>query len=142
MAAALTAGRVDAATIAEPALSAARPTTRSLGSFLSGISPRFFVGAWFTTETWIKANTALAHQLVRAVALTSNWATSHSQDSAAVLERISKMPHDVILRMGRATFGTKLEPAMLEAPIVAAAKTGMIPSAVPAEALIYPGFAG
>ena len=52
------------------------------------------------------------------------------------------MSHDVILAMNRCPFGTKLEPAMLEAPILAAAKTGMIASAVPADQLIYPGFAG
>jgi NitT/TauT family transport system substrate-binding protein len=141
MAAALGAGRVDAGTIAEPALSAARPTTRTLANYSAAIAPHYFVGAWFTTETWIKANLALAHQLARAVALTSTWATAHPEDTAIVLERISKMSHDVILRMNRCPFGTKLDPVMLEAPIAAAAKTGMIAGAMPADALIYPGFA-
>lgn len=141
MAAALVAGRVDAGTIAEPALSASRATCRQLANYSAAIAPHYFVGAWFTTEGWIKANTDLAHRLAHAVAQTSSWAASHPQDTAVVLERISKMSHDVIVHMNRCPFGTKLDPAMLEAPITAAAKTGMIATAMPADQLIYPGFA-
>jgi NitT/TauT family transport system substrate-binding protein len=141
MAAALTAGRVDAATIAEPALSAARSTTRVLANYSAAIAPHYLSGAWFTTEAWIKANLALAHQLARAVVQISVWANTHHEETSVVLERVSKMPHDVILGVTRIPYGTKLDPAMLEAPIQAAAKMGLIPTAVPASTLIYTGFA-
>ncbi len=141
MGAALAAGRIDAATIAEPALGASRDVARVFANYSGAIAPRFFIGAWFTTEAWMKANLALAHQLARAVVQVSVYSASHPQDTAVVLERISKLPHDVIARIGRCPFGTKLEPAMLEAPIVAAAKAGVVPNGAVGQGLIYPGFA-
>jgi NitT/TauT family transport system substrate-binding protein len=141
MGSALAAGRIDAATIAEPALGASRDVARVLSNYSGAIAPRFFIGAWFSTEAWMKANIALAHQLTRAVSQVSAYAAAHPQDTAVVLERISKLPHDVIARIGRSPFGTKLDPAMLEAPIIAAAKAGVVPSGAVGQALIYPGFA-
>lgn len=138
---ALVSGRIDAGTLAEPALSASRATCRPLANYSSAIAPHYYSGAWFTTEAWIKGNLPLAHQVAHAVELTSAWSNKHQSETAPVLERISKMSHDVILGMSRCTYGTKLDPAMLAAPVQAAVKTGMLAAGVSTDALVYPGFA-
>ena len=58
-----------------------------------------------------------------------------------MLEKITKMPHDVILTMQRSRFGTKLDPALMDPLIDIAAKYNMISAPIAARTLIYPGFA-
>ena len=141
MAGAIEAGRVDAAEIAEPARSAGRATLRLLVDTNVTIGPSWFISAWFTTESWIGANLALAHQLTRAVEQTSVWANAHHPESGALLEKASKMPHDAILAMSRCRFGAKLDPALMDPIIDIAAKNGMIPAPIAGRAMVYPGFA-
>lgn len=141
MPAALAAGRVDAASIAEPAKTAALAHARIMADVNAAIAPTWFISVWFTTEAWIAANTALAHRLARAVVQTSVFANAHPEETAPVLERITKMPHDVIVAITRARFGTKCSPALMDPLIDIAAKNNMISSAIPARTLIYPGFA-
>lgn len=139
---ALDAGRLDAALISEPAKSAARATARVVADTNAAIAPTWFISLWFTTESWMAANLALAHRLARAVVQTSTWCNAHQGETAAVLEKATKMPHEVILGMQRARFGTKLDPALMDPLIDIAAKNNMIPAPIPGRTLIYPGFAG
>ena len=138
---ALEAGRVDAALIAEPARTLALTTARVVADTNAAIAPTWFISVWFTTESWIAANQVLAHRLARAVVQTSVWANAHREETAVVLERITKMPHDVILTMLRSRFGTKLNAALMDPLIDIAAKNNMIPAPIAARTLISPGFA-
>jgi NitT/TauT family transport system substrate-binding protein len=141
MPSALDAGRLDAALISEPAKSAARATARVVADTNAAIAPQWFISAWFTTESWMAANLALAHRLARAIVQTSIWANAHHTETAATLEKATKMPHDVILGMQRARFGTKLDAGLMDPLIEVAAKNNMISAVIPARTLIYPGFA-
>jgi NitT/TauT family transport system substrate-binding protein len=141
MAAALERGQIDAATIVEPALTQAMATCRELGDYNPAIAPHYFISAWFSTETWLTANAALAHTLVRAIEATSTWTAQHTSDSLAILEQYSKIPHDVLVHMPQTPYGTKLDPVMVEALVQAAYKTGMTTGTVPAAELIASGFA-
>jgi len=141
MPAALVRGAIDAATIGEPALSAARATCRGLGDYTAAIAPHYFISAWFATDSWLATNLDLAHTLVHAIEATSVWASQHFAESVDVLAQYSKLPHDVIAHMGQSTFGTKLEPPQVEALVDAAFKTGMTTGTVPANELIATGFA-
>lgn len=141
MEAALLRGTIDAATIIEPALTSARLTCRALGDYNAAIAPHYFISAWFTTEAWLNANLALAHTLVRAVEATSVWTAQHPAESMAILEQYSKLSHDVLMHINHTPYGTKLVPAMIDAPIQAAYKTGMTTGTVPAAELVAAGFA-
>jgi NitT/TauT family transport system substrate-binding protein len=141
MAAALETGRIDAANISEPSLSAARPTTRFLADTNAAIGPMWYISSWFTTKDWLAANLALGHRLAQATVRTSIWANAHHRESAAILAQYSKIPLDMILTMTRCRFATRLDPAWLNPPLQTAAKVGMIPAPVAPLALIYPGFA-
>jgi NitT/TauT family transport system substrate-binding protein len=141
MEAALGRGQIDAATIVEPALTSAKATCRALGDYNSAIAPHYFISAWFSTEAWLNANLELAHRLVRAVEATSVWSAQHPTETVAVLEQYSKLTHDTLVHMTHTQYGTKLDPAMIEAPIQAAYKTGMTTGTVPAGEIIAAGFA-
>lgn len=141
MADALQAGRIDAATIVEPALTAAYATCRKLVDYNTAIAPRYFISTWFSTEAWLNANSRLAHTLARAVEATSTWTAMHPSEALGILEQYSKIPHDVLARMPATPYGTKLDPAMVDAPIQAAFKAGMTTGTVPAAQLIANGFA-
>ena len=141
MAAALGAGRVDAATITEPALAGARATARVLADTNAAIGSEWFSSAWFTTENWISSNLALAHRLAHAVEATSIWSNAHHKETGATLERISKVPHDTIVQMARVRFGTKMDPALMDPLLDVAAKNNMISAPVAGKSIVYPGFA-
>jgi NitT/TauT family transport system substrate-binding protein len=141
MQAALERAQIDAATMIEPALSSAQATCRELVDYNAAIAPHYFISAWFATEDWLNANVKLAHTLVKAVEATSVWTSRHPAESLAILEQYSKVPHDILARMTHTSYGTKLVPAMIDAPIQAAYKTGMTTGTVPAGELIAAGFA-
>jgi NitT/TauT family transport system substrate-binding protein len=140
MQAALERGQIDAAKIIEPALTPAKTTCRELCDFNAAIAPHYFISAWFATEGWLNANLEVAHTLARAVVSTSVWTAQHPVESVAVLEQYSKLSHDTLVHMPHTPYGTKLDPAMIEAPIQAAFKTGMTTGTVQAAELIAPGF--
>jgi NitT/TauT family transport system substrate-binding protein len=141
MQAALERGQIDAATIIEPALSAARTTCRELGDYNAAIASRYFVSVWFATESWLSANNALAHTLQRAAEATSAWTAQHPAESMNVLGQYSKLTHDVLTHIHHTPYSTKLIPAMVDAPIQAAFKTGVSTGTLPASELIAAGFA-
>ena len=141
MEAALLRGQIDAATLIEPGLTAAKTTLRALGDYNAAIAPHYFISTWFSTESWLNANAELAHTLVRAIKATSVWSAQHRTESIAVLEQYSKLTHDVLMQIAHTPYGTKLDPAMVEAPIQAAYKTGISTGTVPVTELIATGFA-
>lgn len=141
MASALERGQIDAATIVEPALTQALSTCRALVDYNPAIAPHYFISTWFSTEAWLSANTALAHTLARAVEASSTWTAQHTPEALSILEQYSKIPPDVLSRMPQSPYGTKLEPAMVEALVQAAFKSGMSTGTVPANELIAAGFA-
>lgn len=141
MQAALERGQIDAAAIIEPALTPAKATCRELVDYNAAIAPHYFTSAWFTTETWLAANLQLAHTLKRSIEATSAWSAAHPAQALAILEQYSKMPPDTIAHTTLTPYGTKLDPAMIEAPLQAAYKTGMTTGTVPADELIAAGFA-
>lgn len=140
MQAAMEAGRIDAALLAEPAMTVALSTARVFADTNAAIAPTWFVSAYFTTETWIAKNLALAHRLARAIVQTAVWSNTHQAQTALVLEKITQVPHDVVVSMTRSRFGTKLDPALMDPLIRIAAEHKMISAPIAARTLIYPGF--
>jgi NitT/TauT family transport system substrate-binding protein len=137
MAAALDAGRIDAALIAEPELSATvGKGERVLGFAYDAIAKQFLIGAWFTTGAWAKAHPDLVKRFQRAMTLSAAWANVHQADSAALLTKYTQIL--VVPRMNRAVFATHLDPAMMQPLIDASAKYGAIDTTFPAINLIAP----
>jgi ABC-type nitrate/sulfonate/bicarbonate transport system substrate-binding protein len=92
--AALQAGRLDAASISEPALDAALQSgeIRILAPVFDAIAPRFLVSGCVTLDAFAKAHPDLVRTYADVMAKTARWANANQVKSGAILERISGAP--------------------------------------------------
>ena len=132
MAAALSRGTVDAATIPEPSLTVAREDTRVLGKPYDAIAGRFTIDAWFARTDWIDQNRDAAKRFTSAVVQAGAWGNKNHAASAKILEAHSKIDPAIIAAMTRATYGEKLSTESLQPVIELAARYDAIPKSFPA----------
>jgi NitT/TauT family transport system substrate-binding protein len=135
---ALVAGRIDAAVIAEPELSAAlaKGDVRVLADCYDGIAKEFLIGAWFTTGAWAKAHPDLVKRFAKAMAQTAAWANKNQAASGELVTKYTKIVFEP--GMKRTIFAEKLDPAMVQPLIDGSAKYGIIKTAFPANDIIAP----
>ena len=134
---AINTGRIDAALMAEPVLSDALANgSRVLGYAYDAIAPTFLIGAWFTTGAWAKKNPDVVRRFQKAITTTAAWANKNHARSAQILNKATQ----IVVRpdMKRATYGEKLDPALMQPLIDATVKYGTLKSAFPAIELIAP----
>jgi NitT/TauT family transport system substrate-binding protein len=101
---ALHAKRVDAAVIAEPALSVARPNSRVLAPVYSAISPAFPIDAWTAPAAWVNANRDAARRFATAMHDACAWANANHDKSADITASFMKLDATVIRSRTRALF--------------------------------------
>jgi NitT/TauT family transport system substrate-binding protein len=135
MQAALDAGRIDAAMIAEPFLSVSKKVDRVIGSPYDAVSKDFLVSAYFTTAEWAKDHPDLLARFVGAMHETAVWANENHAKSAELLVAYSKIDPTITAAMTRVRYGERLTPAMLQPVINVAAKYGGFPAYPAAELL-------
>ncbi len=135
---ALVTGRIDAAVIAEPELSAAlaKGDVRVLANCYDGIAKDFLIGAWFTTGTWAKAHPDLVKRFAKAMAQTAAWANKNQAASGEMLTKYTKIV--VAPGMKRTIYADNLAPALVQPLIDASAKYGIIKATFPANDIIAP----
>ncbi len=135
MGAALQAGRIDAAVIAEPELSAvvASGGVRIIGAPYDSIGKQFLIGAWFTTREWAKAHPDAVKRFVASIIEAGRWANGHRTESASILEKYTKI--HVGSGMRRTIFADRLDAALIQPLIDAAAKYKSIKKTFPASEL-------
>jgi NitT/TauT family transport system substrate-binding protein len=133
---ALVSGRIDAAVIAEPELSAAlaKGDVRVLANCYDGIAKDFLIGAWFTTGTWAKAHPDLVKRFAKAMTQTAQWANKNQAASGEMLTKYTKIV--VAPGMKRTIYADKLEPALVQPLIDASAKYGITKATFPAKDVI------
>jgi NitT/TauT family transport system substrate-binding protein len=134
MPAALTAGRIDAAVLAEPDLSAALAdgSVRVLSNCYDGIANNFLIGAWFTTAAWAKAHPDAVKRFQQAMVKTSEWANKNQAASGTILTKYTKIA--AAPNMKRSLYGTKLDG--MQPLIDASAKYGVLTKTFPANDMI------
>jgi len=134
---ALQQGRIDIAMIPEPALTIAQKTTsRLFAKPFDAIAPQFLIGVWFTTAAWAQKNPDLAKKFVGAIYEAGRWANGHHDESAAILAKYSKIDPATLHEMTRAVYATTLTPQMIQPPLDAAARYGLLSRPVTAAELI------
>jgi NitT/TauT family transport system substrate-binding protein len=135
---ALTAGRIDAAVIAEPELSAAlaKGDVRVLANCYDAIASDFMIGAWFTTGSWAKAHPDLVKRFSKAMSQTADWANKNQAASGELLTKYTKI--EVAPNMKRAVYADKLTPALVQPLIDGAAKYGITKKSFAANDIIDP----
>ena len=135
MAAALAAGRVDAAVVAEPELSGAlAENARLLAPVYSAIRSEFLIGAWFARSDWVKAHPDVVKRFAAAIAESSRWANAHHAESAKILEKYTKQPINPAIH--RVRWAERLDPAEAQPLIDAAAKYKVLKATFPASEFI------
>jgi NitT/TauT family transport system substrate-binding protein len=117
MAAALTAGRIDAAMMTGSYFSQARNEVELLGNADAAIAPQFISGVFFASTQWVQAQPETARRVARALRDTAHWANTHRADTAPILARNSDLDAATIAAMVRSTFAEtitvpELEPAI------------------------------
>jgi NitT/TauT family transport system substrate-binding protein len=91
---ALQAGRIDAASISEPALDPAMQSgrVRSLGTALDAIAPRFLIAGCATSDAYAKAHPDIVRSFADVIAKTAAWANANHAKSAAILSKYTQAP--------------------------------------------------
>jgi NitT/TauT family transport system substrate-binding protein len=137
MGTALSLHRIDAGMPVEPFVTAQKDLIRSLGSVLDGVGPRYMVIGYLATDTWLATHPDVAARFVRAMREASQWGNTHRAESAAMIERIMHVDPTVGATMNRATYGTDLDPALMQPVLDAALKYGILDRPVPITDLIW-----
>lgn len=120
--------RVDAATLATPALSVALAAgkTRVFGRPFSAIAKRFLRAAWFTTKDYAAKNADVVQRFRRAVEAAADEVNARPADSVAALAAFTGQDAQLIAHMPRAIAGSVLDPRLLQPTIDAAFRYGAI----------------
>ncbi|HEY5350325.1 MAG TPA: ABC transporter substrate-binding protein [Candidatus Lustribacter sp.] len=134
MSAALTAGRADAAFIAEPSLAKAlEGGAKVIGHAYDAVGSDFLISAWFCTTGYAKAHPDIVQRFSSAIAEASRWANDHQDESAKILEKYTKT--QVTSKIVRVTYVDRLIARQVQPLIDASAKYGALAKSFPATEL-------
>jgi NitT/TauT family transport system substrate-binding protein len=136
MAAALTQGRIDAAFVTEPFLTADKGIARVFATCFDAIAPRFLICAFFTTTDWADAHPELLRRFQTAMRESAHWSNANRAATADVLAALSKIDPKMLRTINRATFPETLDAGMLQ-PIADVTSRYAGVDRVRAEDLIY-----
>jgi len=137
MADAVVAGRIDAAIVAEPFMTEVKGRTRVIAYPMAAIGPRVQLGGWLANTTWARANPALVAAFDNAIVKANEWGNTHHDLSAQILAKHGNLDADVLAKMNRATYATRLVAAELQPAIDIAARYGAIAQSLPVEKMLF-----
>jgi NitT/TauT family transport system substrate-binding protein len=126
MSAALKQGRIDAAMLAEPALSQAKADVDMLGDAVGAIAPRSTIGVFVASKAWVEANPDVAHRFVQAMVESARWANTHHAETAKILSPLLGVDPAAFATMVRSTYGDVLSAQLLQPQLDAAYKYGQL----------------
>ena len=139
MGAAMDTHRVDATLPTEPYTTSLRSRVRSLGGQWEAMKMPFPIFAFFATETWLAAHGETAVTFASVIRQTAVWANGHRKESALMLAKFANLDPQLAATMGRSTYGTTLDPAMIQPIIDIQVKYGMMASPIDPADLIWKG---
>jgi NitT/TauT family transport system substrate-binding protein len=126
---ALNSGRVDAAMITEPFLTAAKRSEHILAATpFNAIAPDFAFGDWVTTPQWAKDHADIVTRFATALRATAQWANKNQSASATILQKYTKIDPALVTEMSRSQYADRLSTATLQPIVDLAAKYKAFPS--------------
>lgn len=137
MAGALAQHRIDAAIIAEPALTKAKATARVIGKAYSAIGDEYLIGAFFSTTAWAKVHPDLVARFAASMRDAAVWANNNQLKSADVLAKYASIDAKTAATMTRSKFAEALTPALVQPTIDVSAKYKAFEGSFPAQELIF-----
>jgi NitT/TauT family transport system substrate-binding protein len=138
MGAALAQSRIDAAFSAEPFITESKTRLRFFADAFSAVGPRFYVGAWVSTQQWADAHRDLIEKFNAVVSKAATWANDHHRESAVILSNYSGIDLATTQKMSRVIYGTRLLASDIQPPIDLALRTGLLKAPVRAEDVMIP----
>jgi NitT/TauT family transport system substrate-binding protein len=126
MTAALKAGRIDAAMLAEPVLTQNRADVEMLGDPFSAVAPRWTVGVFVASKAWVSANPDLARRFVQGMYDTAHWANTHHAETAKIAAPLTNIDLATYAIMARSRYGDALSAALLQPELDQAYKAGQL----------------
>jgi NitT/TauT family transport system substrate-binding protein len=139
MPAALDSGRIDAALPAEPFTTIMRANCRSIGSQYAAMKLPFPVFGLFATDDWLATHNDVAAKFVGVIRKAAIYSNTHHNATAPMLVRLAKVDPQLATTMGRTTFGTAIDAAMLQPVIDALLQYGMLSKSVDANDVLWAG---
>lgn len=126
MPAALEAGRIDAAHVAEPFIAVARANARILASADDVLGKAYLRTVWFANAGWAKAHPDLVAKFGAVMRDTARWANDKRNygQSAAILVKYTQIDPALVKSMTRVVYGESLDPKLLQPEIDSNAKYG------------------
>ena len=137
---ALLAGRVDAATLANPSFAAALSGKRArvLSYPCDSIGKYFLQAAYFCTTDYAAKNADVVARFARSIAEASAYTNAHPGDTVDLIAAFTSVAAKDIVAMTRVTCGTKLDPAEIQPVVDVTAKYKIIPATFDARDMIDP----
>lgn len=129
-------GVIAGAVAGEPHLSVDKDRLRVVGKPYDVVAKSFPLTLFYARRTWLTANADAARRMTRAIYETARWANGHHDDTARVVERVSKLEPAVVQKMTRARYATSLDPQMLQPIIAIATKYKAVKQTIAASDLI------
>jgi NitT/TauT family transport system substrate-binding protein len=139
-AAALDAGRIQAAALAEPFLSQALSggAVRVFAKIFDAIAPRFLQAAYFGTASYINANADIVQRFARALIEGNVFANAHPDQTLPWLIEYAKIDPAVARRARRERFGEAIDPSMVQVEIDALVRLKIIERGFDAREMFSP----
>jgi NitT/TauT family transport system substrate-binding protein len=122
MVAALTEGRIAAAHLSEPDLSAGGSRIRSIGDAEDALAPVFAQTAWFTTSTWLAQNKDVARRFAETMFAAGRWAMANPEQAALTLQTAFGAKEQRAVQR----FATGFDPTAVRAVVDAGVKYKML----------------
>lgn len=137
MADAVEAGRVDAAQIGDPALSAALDAgkVRILAKDYDAVAKRFFGSVWFASEDWAAQHPDVIRKFAAAINEGAAWATHNPAAAGAVLQKYLKVTYPT----AHEYHGRTLDPAFIQPVLDASYRYKLLTAPLNASEIIWKG---
>lgn len=136
MGAALEEGTVDAAVVAEPALTQAKSKARILGDVYSAIADEFLITSYFARSDWVEDNPETVEKFAEAIQRAAEWANENPEESARILEANTEISAEVANNMTRASNAETFDPSLIQPSFDSAQEFGVLQSPLNAEDLV------
>jgi NitT/TauT family transport system substrate-binding protein len=126
MTAALKAGRIEAAMLAEPVLTTDRADVERLGDAFGAIAPQWTLGVFVASKAWVTANPDVARRFVKALLETARYANTHHAETAKIVAPLANIDLATYGAMARSRYGEALTVTQLQPPLDVALKYGQL----------------
>jgi NitT/TauT family transport system substrate-binding protein len=134
---ALQRGTVDAIVCPEPFITGAvKAGNRVVPVTQNPLAPAYLLSGYVASTEWIAKNPALAKRFAEAIRASGAWANANPALAAPILAKATTIPLAVVESMYRGRFQDRLDPALIQPVIDAAARYGTIAKAFPASEII------